>query len=210
MSHSEKMKVMVVDDHPLMRVGIAAIINARTDMTVVAQAGTGEEALALFDRHKPDITLMDLRLPGSIGGVEAISAIRAKTPRARFIVVTTYDGDEDIHRALEAGAQGYVIKGMPYQTLVDALHKVHGGGRFLPPPVARALESRLPHSALSARELEVLHLLVSGNSNKDIANLLGIAEATVKSHVSTILMRLDVEDRTQAVVAALQRGLVHL
>lgn len=210
MNQPEKMKVMVVDDHPLMRVGIAAIINARSDMTVVAQAGTGEEALALFDRHKPDITLMDLRLPGSLSGVEAISAIRAKAPRARFIVVTTYDGDEDIHRALEAGAQGYVIKGMPYQTLVDALQKVHGGGRFLPPPVARALESRLPHSNLSARELEVLHLLVSGNSNKDIANVLGITEATVKSHVSTILMRLDVEDRTQAVVAALQRGLVHL
>jgi DNA-binding NarL/FixJ family response regulator len=210
MSHAEKIKVMVVDDHPLMRVGIAAIINARSDMTVVAQAGTGEEAVALFPPNKPDITLMDLRLPGKLGGVEAISAIRAKSPQARFIVVTTYDGDEDIHRALEAGAQGYVIKGMPYQTLVDALQKVHAGGRFLPPPVARALASRLPHSHLSSRELEVLHLLVSGNSNKDIASLLGITEATVKSHVSTILMRLDVEDRTQAVVAALQRGLVHL
>lgn len=145
-----------------------------------------------------------------MGGVEAISVIRTKAPGARVIVVTTYDGDEDIHRALEAGAQGYVIKGMPYQTLVDALQKVHSGGRFLPPPVTRALESRLPHSNLSARELEVLHLLVSGNSNKDIAHVLGITEATVKSHVSTILMRLDVEDRTQAVVAALQRGLVHL
>jgi DNA-binding NarL/FixJ family response regulator len=210
MSQIEKMKVMIVDDHPLMRVGIAAIINARADMTVVAQAGTGEEAVALFQRHKPDITLMDLRLPGKMGGVEAIAAIRSKSPRARFIVVTTYDGDEDIHRALEAGAQGYVIKGMPYQTLVDALQRVHGGGRFLPPPVARALASRTPHSDLSSRELEVLHLLVSGNSNKEIANLLGITEATVKSHVSAILMRLDVEDRTQAVVAALQRGLVHL
>jgi len=210
MNQNEKMKVMVVDDHPLMRVGIAAIINARADMTVVAQAGTGEQAVALFHRHKPDITLMDLRLPGETGGVEAIAAIRSKSPRARFIVVTTYDGDEDIHRALEAGAQGYVIKGMPYQTLVDALQKVHSGGRFLPPPVARALAQRLPDSDLSSRELEVLRLLVSGNSNKDIAHLLGIAEATVKSHVSTILMRLDVEDRTQAVVAALQRGLVHL
>jgi len=210
MNSVEKIKVMVVDDHPLMRVGIAAIINARTDMIVVAQAGAGEEAVTLFQRHKPDVTLMDLRLPGSMGGVEAIAAIRSKSPRARFIVVTTYDGDEDIHRALEAGAQGYVIKGMPYQTLVDALKKVHGGGRFLPPPVARALAARLPHSELSSRELEVLHLLVSGNSNKDIANVLGITEATVKSHVSTILMRLDVEDRTQAVVAALQRGLVHL
>jgi DNA-binding NarL/FixJ family response regulator len=209
-SQVEKMKVMIVDDHPLMRVGIAAIINARGDMTVVAQAGTGEEAVALFQRHRPDITLMDLRLPGKMGGVEAIAAIRSKSARARFIVVTTYDGDEDIHRALEAGAQGYVIKGMPYQTLVDALQKVHSGGRFLPPPVARALASRTPHSDLSSRELEVLHLLVSGNSNKEIANLLGITEATVKSHVSAILMRLDVEDRTQAVVAALQRGLVHL
>lgn len=210
MNHVEKIRVMVVDDHPLMRVGIAAIINARADMAVVAQAGTGEEAVTLFQRHKPDVTLMDLRLPGSLGGVEAIAAIRSKSPRARFIVVTTYDGDEDIHRALEAGAQGYVIKGMPYQTLVDALQKVHGGGRFLPPPVARALAARLPHSELSSRELEVLHLLVSGNSNKDIAKVLGITEATVKSHVSTILMRLDVQDRTQAVVAALQRGLVHL
>ena len=210
MSPAEKMKVMIVDDHPLMRVGIAAIVNACPDMSVVAQAGTGEEAVALFQQHKPDITLMDLRLPGSLGGVEAIEAIRAKAPGARFIVVTTYDGDEDIHRALEAGAQGYVIKGMPYQTLVDALKKVHAGGRFLPPPVARALAARSPHSQLSSRELEVLHLLVGGNSNKDISNLLGITEATVKSHVSTILMRLDVEDRTQAVVAALQRGLVHL
>lgn len=209
MNYTEKIRIMVVDDHPLMRVGITAIINARSDMIVVAQAGTGEEAVALFQRDKPEITLMDLRLPG-MSGVEAIAAIRAMSSHARFIVVTTYDGDEDIHRALEAGAQGYIIKGMPYQTLVDALQRVHAGGRFLPPPVTRALASRLPHSDLSARELEVLHLLVGGNSNKDIAKLLGITEATVKSHVSTILMRLDVDDRTQAVVAALQRGLVHL
>jgi DNA-binding NarL/FixJ family response regulator len=204
------MKVMVVDDHPLIRVGIAAIVNARPDMTVVAQAGTGPEAVALFQRHKPDITLMDLRLPGKMGGVEAIAAIRANWPNARFIVVTTYEGDEDIHRALEAGAQGYIIKGMPHQTLVEALQRVHAGGRFLPPPVARALASRMPDSDLSSRELEVLHLLVAGKSNKDIAHLLGITEATVKSHVSTILMRLNVSDRTQAVVTALQRGLVHL
>ena len=210
MSAEEKIKVMVVDDHPLIRVGIAAIVNARSDMTVVAQAGTGEEAVALFPRHKPDVTLMDLRLPGKIGGVEAIAAIHKNWPAARFIVVTTYDGDEDIHRALEAGAQGYIIKGMPYQTLVDALQRVHAGMRFLPPPVVHALESRIPDSDLSSRELEVLRLLVAGRSNKDIAQTLGIAEATVKSHVSTILMRLNVSDRTQAVVTALQRGLVHL
>ena len=209
MNLSQKISVMVVDDHPLIRVGIAAIVNARADMTVVAQAGTGEEALELFRRNKPDVTLMDLRLPG-IGGVEAIAAMRTTRPDARFIVVTTYDGDEDIHRALEAGAQGYIIKGMPYQTLVEAIHRVHLGKRFLPPPVANTLASRMPDSDLSPREKEVLLLLVAGRSNKEIAQTLDITEATVKSHVSTILMRLGVDDRTQAVVTALQRGLVHL
>ena len=133
---------MVVDDHPLMRIGIASIVNARTDMTVVAQTGTGEESVTLFSQHKPDVTLMDLRLPG-MSGVDAIRSIRCTQPRARFVVLTTYEGDADIHQALEAGAQGYLIKGMPYQTLVDAVHRVHRGGRFLPPPVARALASRI-------------------------------------------------------------------
>jgi DNA-binding NarL/FixJ family response regulator len=200
---------MVVDDHPLLRVGITAIVNARSDMNVVAQAQTGEEAVALFPRCQPDVTLIDLKLPG-MNGVATIKAIRAMHPTARFIVVTTYEGDEDIHRALEAGAQGYVIKGMPYQVLVQALQRVHSGRRFLPPPVVDALASRLPDSDLSARELEVLGLLVAGKSNKDIAHSLGITEATVKSHVSAILMRLNVNDRTQAVVTALQRGLIHL
>src|SRR5580704_4262746 len=204
------MKVMVVDDHPLMRVGIAAIINARPDMIVVAQAETGEESVKLFQQHRPDVTLMDLRLPGKMGGVEAIAAVRLSHPNARFIVVTTYEGDADIHRALEAGAQGYVIKGMPYQTLVEALQRVHTGGRFLPPPVARALASRMPDSELSAREQEVLSLLASGKSNKDIASTLGISESTVKCHVSAILLRLNVSDRTEAVVTALHRGLIHL
>jgi two-component system, NarL family, response regulator len=209
MTNAEKIKVMVVDDHPLMRVGVASIINARPDMAVVAQTGTGEEALALFPQHKPDVTLMDLRLP-NMSGVDSIRAIRGRWPSARFVVLTTYEGDEDIHRALEAGAKGYVIKGMPYQTLIDALLRVHSGGRFLPPPVARALAARMPDSDLSAREQEVLRHLVGGMANKEIANLLGITEATVKCHVSTILMRLNVSDRTQAVVTALQRGLVHL
>jgi DNA-binding NarL/FixJ family response regulator len=200
---------MVVDDHPLMRVGVASIVNARADMTVVAQAGTGEEAVTLFFKHKPDVTLMDLRLPG-MSGVDSIRSIRETHPRARFVVLTTYEGDADIHRALEAGAQGYVIKGMPYQTLVEALQRVHTGGRFLPPPVARALASRMPDSELSAREQEVLTLLASGKSNKDIASTLGITEATVKCHVSAILLRLNVSDRTEAVVTALHRGLIHL
>ena len=209
MNSVEKIKVMVVDDHPLMRVGVASIVNARSDMTVVAQTGSGEESVTLFFKHKPDVTLMDLRLPG-MSGVDAIHTIRSTHPQARFVVLTTYEGDADIHRALEAGAQGYVIKGMPYQTLVDAIHRVHAGGCFLPPPVARALASRMPDSELSAREQEVLRLLASGKSNKDIASLLGITEATVKCHVSAILLRLDVSDRTQAVVTALQRGLIHL
>lgn len=206
---NEKIKVMVVDDHPLMRVGVASIVNARSDMSVVAQTGTGEEAVTLFQKHRPDVTLMDLRLPG-ISGVDAIRSIRKTHSLARFVVLTTYEGDADIHQALEAGAQGYIIKGMPYQTLVDAVHRVHRGERFLPPPVARALASRMPDSDLSAREREVLSLLASGKSNKDIASLLGITEATVKCHVSAILLRLNVSDRTEAVVTALQRGLVHL
>jgi two-component system, NarL family, response regulator len=206
---NEKIKVMIVDDHPLLRVGVASIVNARSDMSVVAQTGAGEEAVALFAQHRPDITLMDLRLP-KMSGVDAILAIRSRFPAARFVVLTTYEGDEDIHRALEAGAKGYIIKGMPYQTLIEALLRVHAGGRFLPPPVARALASRMPDSDLSSREQEVLRHLVAGMSNKEIAGLLGITEATVKCHVSTILMRLNVSDRTQAVVSALQRGLVHL
>jgi len=206
---AEKMRVMIVDDHPLMRIGVASIVNARPDMMVVAQAGSGEEAVAMFLKHKPDVTLMDLRLPGR-SGVDAIRTIRETHARAKFVVLTTYEGDADIHRALEAGAQGYLIKGMPYQTLVEALQRVHQGGRFLPPPVARALASRMPDSELSAREQEVLSLLASGRSNKDIASILHITEATVKCHVSAILLRLNVSDRTEAVITALQRGLVHL
>jgi two-component system, NarL family, response regulator len=207
--NGEKIRVMVVDDHPLMRVGVASIVNATSDMSLVAQTGTGEEAVTLFQKHKPDVTLMDLRLPG-MSGVDAIRTIRRTHSQARFVVLTTYEGDADIHQALEAGAQGYIIKGMPYQTLVDAVHRVHRGERFLPPPVARTLAARMPDSDLSAREREVLSLLAEGKSNREIASLLGITEATVKCHVSAILLRLNVSDRTEAVVTALQRGLVHL
>ncbi len=192
-----------------MRVGIAAIIDANAEMTVVAQAGTAEEAIRLYRLHQPDLTLMDLRLPGK-SGVDAIRSIRVQAPAARFVVLTTYEGDEDIHEALEAGARGYLIKGMPHEALIQALHKVHAGGRFLPSPVTRALASRMPDGELSTREREVLALLVKGRSNREIADELGIKEATVKSHVSVILMRLGVSDRTQAVVKALQRGLAHL
>jgi DNA-binding NarL/FixJ family response regulator len=209
MKEAAKIRVLVVDDHPIMRIGIAAIIEATPDMTTVAQAGSGEEAVELFEKHLPDITLMDLRLPG-ISGVEAIRTVIGRHRDAKFVVLTTYEGDEDIHQALEAGARSYIIKGMPHDALVSALRRVHTGGRFLPPPVSRTLSSRIPNSELSVREREVLNLIVQGRSNKEIATDLGITESTVKCHVSVILMRLNVNDRTQAVVTALQRGLVHL
>lgn len=209
LKEAAKIRVLVVDDHPIMRVGIAAIIQATPDMTTIAQAGSGEEAVELYEKYLPDVTLMDLRLPG-MSGVEAIRILIARHRNAKFVVLTTYEGDEDIHQALEAGARSYIIKGMPHDALVSALRRVHAGGRFLPTPVSRALSSRLPNSDLSAREREVLDLIAQGKSNKEIATELGISESTVKCHVSVILMRLNVTDRTQAVVTALQRGLVHL
>jgi len=209
MSLGDKFSVLVVDDHPIMRMGIAAIINAQKDMKVCGQAGTGEEAVRLFQDKHPDVTLMDLRLPG-MSGLEAIRVIRREDPAARCVVLTTYEGDEDIHQAMVAGAAGYLIKAMSNDTLVDALRKVNSGSRFLPAPVAESLATRTPNSDLSPREREVLSLMVHGKSNKDIASALKITEATVKCHVSVILERLGVSDRTQAVIAALQRGLEHL
>ncbi len=209
MNSVQKMGVLVVDDHPILRLGVAAIINAQADMKVCAQAGSGEEAIRIYKKHRPDITLMDLRLPG-MSGLDALRAIRQEDSSAKCVVLTTYEGDEDIHQALAAGALGYIIKGMSHETLVDALRKAHAGTRFLPPSVARSLADRTPNSDLSPREREVLSLMVHGQSNKEIAASLGITEATVKCHVSVILMRLDANDRTQAVIAALQRGLEHL
>jgi DNA-binding NarL/FixJ family response regulator len=209
MATHERLTVLIVDDHPMMRLGIAAIVNDQPDMTVVAQAGTGEQAVELWRQHKPHVTLMDLRLPG-MSGVEAIRAIRREYPRSRVVVLTTYEGDEDVHQALEAGAQGYLLKGMSPEVLLDALRRVHAGNRVLPPPVARSLDSRAPCSDLSAREREVLVLIAQGRNNKEIGAALSITEGTVKCHVTMILSRLGVSDRTQAVVAAVQRGIVHI
>jgi len=209
MNAARKFSVLVVEDHPIMRLGIASIINAQPDMTVCGQAESGEEGVRAFRQYHPDVTLMDLRLPG-MSGVEALRIMRGENPAARCVVLTTYEGDEDIHQALAAGAAAYVIKAMSYETLVDALRRVHAGSRYLPPTVARSLANRTPNSDLSPREREVLNLMVAGKTNKGIADALGITEATVKCHVSVILQRLDAEDRTQAVVAALQRGLAHL
>lgn len=209
MSAAHKFSVLVVEDHPIMRMGIASIIDAQPDMTVCFQADSGESAVEAFRLCHPDITLMDLRLPG-MSGVEALRIIRGEDSHARCVVLTTYEGDEDIYQALAAGAAGYIIKAMSYETLVDALRRVYAGNHFLPPPIARSLANRTPNSDLSPREREVLALMVRGKSNKGIADALKISEATVKCHVSVILQRLNVEDRTQAVIAALQRGLAHL
>jgi DNA-binding NarL/FixJ family response regulator len=192
-----------------MRFGIAALIASSKEMIAVGQAGSGEEAIQQHGALHPDITLMDLRLPG-ISGVETIRQIRQRTPEARFIVLTTYEGDEDIHQAMEAGASGYLVKGLPQEMLVAAVRRVHGGGRYFPPPVSKMLAARTQDSNLSPRERQVLELVAKGNSNKEIALSLGITEATVKCHVSVILSRLNAADRTQAVMTALQRGLIHL
>ncbi|MGC9198561.1 MAG: response regulator [Acidobacteriaceae bacterium] len=208
-STKDVIRVLVVDDHPVVRVGISTIIDAQTDMTVVAETGSGEEAIALFRQYQPDLTVMDLRLE-AMGGVECIRSIRAEFPQARFVVLTTYRGDEDIYQALDAGASGYLIKGMPRQVLLDALRRVHAGEQFLPPPVTQTLAARKSDAELSPRERQVLSLLAEGRCNKEIAAELGIAEVTVKCHLSLIFLRLKVTDRTQAVIAAVQHGLVHL
>jgi DNA-binding NarL/FixJ family response regulator len=202
-------RVAIVDDHPVVRFGLAAMISLQPDMAVVGEAGSGEDACAMCAARDVDVVLMDLRLPG-LSGVEAIRAIRRIKPRIHFIVLTTYDGDEDIHRALDAGAEAYLLKAMPGAEVPAAIRKVYSGRRVIPEAVSRALAERCPQSELSAREIEVLELIASGLSNKEIGRTLGITEATVKWHVNVILSRLGVNDRTEAIVSALQRGIIHL
>jgi DNA-binding NarL/FixJ family response regulator len=209
MSKTNEIRILVVDDHPVVRFGMTAFLNAQRNMKVIGEAATGEMAVKLFRKHQPDVVLMDLRLPG-MSGVDAIRAIRCEYPQSRFVVMTTYEGEEDIYQALEAGAQAYLIKCMPSETLVDAIIKVNTGLRVIPPAVARSLAMRAPNFSLTDRERDVLVLIVKGNSNKEIASKLGITEGTVKCHVNVILSRMGVSDRTQAAIAALQRGIVHL
>src|SRR5215510_983759 len=179
MSDSTTIRVIVVDDHPVVRFGLAAIIGLQSDMSVVAEAGSGKEACEICEQYEADVVLMDLRLP-EMSGVEAIQSIRRRKPTLRFIVLTTYEGDEDIHRALEAGAHSYLLKAMPHDKLANAIRSVHAGLKFIPESVSRSLAERPPHSELSARELEVLELIVRGRSNREIGEELGISEATVK------------------------------
>ncbi len=204
-----QIRVMVVDDQAVVRQGIVALINTVTDMTVIAVATNGQEAIEQFRLSQPDVTLMDLRMP-VVGGVEAIGRIRREFPGARIIVLTTFDGDEDIYRSLQAGAQGYLLKDMFFDELEEAVRKVHAGSRRIPTAVAEKLAERMSGSDLTARELEVLEQIVRGRSNKEIGSQLNISEATVKSHINNILSKLGVNDRTQAATTALQRGIVHL
>ena len=208
-SDGARMRVIITDDHPVVREGLAAMIETEPDMTVVGQARSGEEALELFRRVRPDVTLMDLRMPG-IGGVEAIRAIRREFPDSRVIVLTTYDGDEDIYRAIEAGAQAYLLKDMLCDEILGAIRAVHTGQRRIPAAVGTRLAERMAGMNLSEREQRVLELVATGKSNREIAAALEITEATVKGHMTNILGKLGVTDRTQAVITALRRGLVHL
>jgi two-component system, NarL family, response regulator len=209
MSQSTKIRVLIVDDHSLVTEGLANIINYDPEMTVVAQAENGQQAIDLHREHQPDITLMDLRMPG-MGGVEAITVICAEFKSARIIVLTTYDGDEDIYRGLRAGAQGYLLKDAKPNELLNVIRIVHSGQQYVSPTVARKLVERMNSPVLSERELEVLRLMAQGLSNQDIGTALNIGESTVKSHVTRILSKLGVSDRTQAVIVAVKRGLVSL
>jgi DNA-binding NarL/FixJ family response regulator len=200
--------VLIVDDHPITRTGIAAILSTHPMFQVVGECGSAREAFDTYQHLRPDIVLLDLNLPDGYG-VNVIRKVRLLHPRACFLVLTTYEGDEDIHQALQAGALGYLVKGASRDTLFRALERVSEGSIFLPPPVTTALRQRSPED-LTARERQVLLLIVSGKSNREIGDILNIKEVTVKAHITLILARLQVTDRTQAVVAALKRGLAHL
>ena len=206
---SEPIRILVAEDHLVARVGVSAIVNMQPDMTVVAEASNGAQAVEQFRQHRPDIALLDLRMPG-MTGTEAAAAIRKEFPDARMIALTTYGGDEDIRRALAAGVKAYLTKDVLHDELLNAIRAVHGGQTYLPASVAAALAAQAPRSDLSAREVQVLELIVRGLANKQIAYALSIAEHTVKNHVKNILSKLGVQDRTQAATAAIQRGIIHL
>jgi two-component system NarL family response regulator len=209
MKSANPIRILVAEDHLIARVGVSTIVNLQSDMIVIAEAANGQQAVELYRKHQPDVTLLDLRMP-ILSGLEAAAAIRREYPKARFIALTTYGGDEDIRRALQAGVQAYLMKDILHDELLKAIRAVHAGQTYLPATVAAALAAQIPRPDLSARELQVLELIVAGLANKQIAYTLNIAEYTVKNHVKSILDKLDVQDRTQAATAAIQRGIIHL
>jgi len=208
-AETSAIRVLTVDDHELVRKGIAAILSAEPGFELVAEANTGEQAVCLFREHRPDVTLMDLRLPDE-SGVEATRKIRSEFPDAHIIVLTSYDGDQDIYRALEAGVRGYLLKEMVHSEVLRAIRVVHSGKRFIPTEVSQHLSGFFPEVALTPREIEVLSLIARGFGNKEVADVLGTAAGTVKAHVQSILSKLSANDRTHAVTIALRRGIIHL
>jgi len=209
MKKTNRVRILIADDHPVVREGLVALINRRPDMVVVAEVSNGREAVEQFLRHRPDVALLDLRMP-EMDGVEAIAAIRQKIPTARLIVLTTFDEDEDIYRGLRAGAKAYLLKDAPRDDLLKCIRAVHEGQTIIPPSIAAKLADRLTTSELTRREIQVLQLVADGKGNKEIAVALSISEGTVKTHVSSILAKLDAADRTQAVTVALRRGILRL
>jgi DNA-binding NarL/FixJ family response regulator len=209
MTDAARIRILSVEDHPLLREGIAAMINTQPDMLLVGAPANGTEAIEAFRALRPDVTLMDLRLP-DLNGIEIMIAIRAEFPQARIIVLTTFEGDVDIQQALKAGAHGYLLKSMPPQQMVDAIRRVHAGHKCISPEIAAGLAEHVSDEALSGREVDVLRHVVTGNRNRDIAETLFIAEETVKVHLKHILHKLGANDRTQAVAIGVRRGIIQL
>lgn len=209
MSGPKLIRVLTVDDHPLLREGIAALVNAERDMKLVAEASNGREGIEQFRLHRPDVVLMDIQMPG-VNGVEAISLIQAEFPGARIIVLTTYSGDAQVLTALRAGARGYILKGQVHRELLETIRAVHAGQKRIPPEIAAELAQHVADDDLTPREIEVLRLIAAGNANKQIADQLSIGEATVKSHVTNILSKLGANDRAHAVTIGLKRGIIDL
>lgn len=209
MTEQARIRILGVDDHPLLREGIAAIITSQPDMVLVSQAANGAEAIQQYREHRPDVTLMDLRLP-DLNGIDVMIAIRVEFPEARIIMLTTFEGDVEIQRALEAGARGYLLKNMPPSELAQVIRQVHAGKKRIPPEIAAQLAEHMSDDNLTAREVEVLQQIAGGNRNRDIGDLLHISEETVKVHIKHIMDKLGAKDRTQAIAIAVRRGIIHL
>lgn len=209
MTPSKGIRILSVDDHPLLREGIAAVINSQQDMCVIADAASSKDAIEQFRKHKPDVTLMDLRLPDKTG-IDTMISIRTEFPEARIIMLTTFEGDVEIQRALEAGARAYLLKSMPPKELVEVIRQVHAGKKRIPPQLAAQLAEHISDETLTSREIEVLNQIAEGNRNRDIGEKLFITEETVKVHIKNIMGKLGASDRTQAVAIAIRRGIIHL